>query len=71
MFGYYSTKSLVESEFEKVVVRVVVYDLQCNAKIEVVVKKDEYIVGRYNISNRKDEYILNLRTNSSYLRRLM
>lgn len=48
---------MVESEFEKAVVRVVVYDLQCNAKIEFVVKKDEYIVGRYNISNRKAENV--------------
>jgi hypothetical protein len=57
VFGYYSTKSLIESEFEKAVVRVVVYDLQCNAKIEVVVKKDEYIVGRYNISNTKAKHV--------------
>lgn len=56
MFGYYSTKFLVQSEFEKDVVRVVVYDLQCNAKIEFVVK-DEYIVGRYNISNKKVEHV--------------
>jgi hypothetical protein len=40
VFGYYSTKFLVQSEFEKDVVRVVVYDLQCNAKIEFVVKDE-------------------------------
>ena len=43
---------MVNLDFEKVVVRIVTYSLQCNVKIEFVVKEDEHVVGRYNIFNK-------------------